>query len=159
LAEAASITGTVLLNQAIDADNEQIQIDHQQISEYNRDIIALQAVNAQFQWLQKANVAAQAAMKTVAQMWQNLSTELTTMQADLTTVGRDVSSAQYQQAQDDLTAAAAAWQDVVDFAKALAGIDYKWQDSSGKWNSYTAQPAGANQATVAMLPSSQPTAV
>jgi Bacillus haemolytic enterotoxin (HBL) len=158
-AEAASITGTVMLNKAIDADNQAIQTDQQLITEYNQDIIALQGVNSQFVWLQQANVAAQQAMATVAQMWQNLSTELTTMQTDLTTVGTDVTAQQYQKAQDDLTAAAAAWQDVVDFAKALAGVDYKWQDSSGNWHSYTGQPAGANQATVAVLPSSQPTAV
>ena len=157
--EAASITGTVLLNKAIDADNQNIQTDKQLITEYNQDIIALQAVNAQFQWLQKANVAAQQAMQAVVQMWQNLSTELTTMQNDLTTVGTDVTAAQYQQAQNDLTTAAAAWQEVVDFAKALAGIDYKWQDSSGNWHSYTSQPAAANQATVNMLPSSQPAGV
>jgi len=156
--EAASITGTVLLNQAINADNQNIQTDQQLISQYNQDVVALQAVNSQFVWLQQANVAAQQAMQAVAQMWQNLSTELTTMQTDLTTVGTDVTSQQYQQAQDDLTKAAAAWQEVVDFAKALAGIDYKWQDSSGNWQSYTSQPAGSNQATVAMLPSAQPTA-
>jgi hypothetical protein len=157
--EATSITGTVMLNKAIDADNQAIQTDHQLISEYNQDIIALQGVNKQFQWLQQANIAAQQAMKTVAQMWQNLSTELTTMQTDLATVGTDATSEQYQKAQDDLTAAAVAWQDVVDFAKALAGVDYKWQDTSGTWHSYTSQPAAANQATVAMLPSSQSAAV
>jgi hypothetical protein len=153
--EAASITGTVLLNKDIDAANQSIQTDQQLITQLNQDVALLQGVNSQFQWLQTANVAAQQAMQAVVQMWQGLDSELTTMQTDLTTVGKDVTSAQYQQAQTDLTTAAAAWQDVLTFAQALANIDYKWEDSSGMWHSYTAQPAAANQATVAMLPSSQ----
>jgi hypothetical protein len=150
--EAASITGTVLLNKDIDAANQSIQTDQQLITQLNQDVALLQGVNSQFQWLQTANVAAQQAMQAVVQMWQGLDSELTTMQTDLTTVGKDVTSAQYQQAQTDLTTAAAAWQDVLTFAQALANIDYKWEDSSGMWHSYTAQPAAANQATVAMLP-------
>jgi non-hemolytic enterotoxin B/C len=153
--EAASITGTVLLNKDIAAANESIQTDQKLITQLNQDVLALQGVNSQFQWLQQANVSAQQAMQQVVQMWQNLDNELTTMQTDLATVGTAANSAQYQQAQDDLTTAAAAWQDVVTFAQALANIDYKWEDSSGMWHSYTAQPAAANQATVAMLPSSQ----
>jgi TolA-binding protein len=153
--EAASITGTVLLNKEIDAKNQAIQEDQQQITQLNQDIVALQAVNSQFQWLETANLATQQAIQTVIQMWQDLSDELTTVQTDLATVGTDATSEQYQQAQNDLTAAAAAWQDVVQFAQALAGVDYQWQDSSGNWHSYTSQPAGADQATVAMLPSNQ----
>lgn len=153
--EAASITGTVLLNKEIAADNEAIQTDQQLITQLNQDIVALQAVNSQFQWLETANVAAQQAMETVVQMWQGLSDELTTMQNDLTTVDNDVTAEQYQQAQDDLTAAAAAWQDVVTYAQALANVSYNWQDSSGNWHDYTSQPATADAATVAMLPSSQ----
>jgi len=153
--EAASITGTVLLNKEIDAKNQAIQEDQQQITQLNQDIVALQAVNSQFQWLETANLATQQAIQTVIQMWQDLSDELTTVQNDLATVGTDATSAQYQQAQNDLTSAAAAWQDVVQFAQALAGVDYQWQDSSGNWHSYTSQPAGADQATVAMLPSNQ----
>ncbi|MEO6703078.1 MAG: HBL/NHE enterotoxin family protein [Jatrophihabitantaceae bacterium] len=153
--EAASITGTVLLNKEIDAKNQAIQEDQVQITQLNQDIVALQATNKQFVWLQQANVDAQAALATVVQMWQDLDNELTTVQKDLTTVGTDVTSAQYQQAQDDLTAAAAAWADVVAFATALAGVSYNWQDSSGNWHNYTATAPAADNATVAMLPSSQ----
>ena len=157
--EAASITGTVLLNKEIAADNQAIQTDQQLITQLNQDIVALQAVNSQFQWLETANVAAQQAMQTVVAMWQGLSDELTTMQNDLTTVDNDVTAQQYQQAQDDLTAAAAAWQDVVTYAQALANVDYNWQDSSGNWHNYTSQPATADAATIAMLPSNQPATV
>ena len=151
--EAASITGSVLLNKDIAAKNQAIQVDQQEISDLNQDIIALQGVNKQFAWLEQANVNAQQALKAVKQMWQDLDDELTTAQADLATVGTDATSADYQQAQTDLAQASDAWNDVVDFAQALAGIDYNWQDSSGNWHSYTDQQPGADNATVAQLPS------
>jgi hypothetical protein len=153
--EAASITGTVLLNKEIDAKNQAIQEDQVQITQLNQDIVALQATNKQFVWLQQANVDAQQALTTVVQMWQDLDNELTAVQTDLATVGTDATSQQYQQAQDDLTAAASAWADVVAFAQALAGVSYNWQDSTGAWHNYTAQAPATDNATVAMLPSSQ----
>ena len=149
--EAASITGTVLLNKEINAKNQEITTDQNQIAADHQDIVALQTVNTQFKWLVEANAAAQTAIQTVVDMWQNLDAELTTVTNDLTQVGSDVTAAKYQAALDDLTTAANDWQQVVDFANALAGISYKWQDSNGNWHDFTDQQPSADGATVAVV--------
>ncbi|RII94850.1 HBL/NHE enterotoxin family protein [Clavibacter californiensis] len=146
-----SIVGTVLYSDQIKAKNNAVQSDRNSISQLNQDVAALQAVNLQFVWLQQANVAAQNALAAVVEMWEELDTELANTFEELTTVGSDVTSEQYQQAQDDLTAAAGHWADVVAFATALDGIDYQWQDASGAWHSY---PQAPHDTVPTMLPTS-----
>lgn len=68
-------------------------------------------------------------------------------------MGRDATSAQYQQAQSDFTAASNAWSDVAAFAKGLAGLDFKWQDASGNWHSFTEQPPAPDAGDVTTIPS------
>jgi hypothetical protein len=155
LGEAASITGTVLLNKEINGKNDNIQVDSKSISDLHQDVIALQGVNAQFKWLEQANVAAQNARRTAIQMWRALDVELTTLQQDLTTAGTAATAEQYQQAKNDLDAASAAWQEVVGYASALAGIDYKWQDKDGNWHSFTSEQPSVSGSTIAMLPSNR----
>ena len=155
---ATSITETVLLNQQVKDKNAEIQLDQQQIEALNQDIVALQSVNSQFQWLDQANIATQEAIQAVIAMWQALDQELTTVKDDLATMDVDATKEQYQQAQADLATATVAWQEVLDFATALAGVSYNWQDTDGNWHSYTSQPSGDDNATVAMLPSAVPAA-
>jgi Bacillus haemolytic enterotoxin (HBL) len=150
---AASITGTVLLDKDIAAKNDAIQADQQEISNLNQDVVALKAIDTQFAWLETANITALQALKTVVQMWRDLDGELGTAQQELATVGTDATAEKYQQAKADLTEAATAWADVVAFAQALAGVDYRWQDKDGNWHSYTDQQPGTDDATVAQLPS------
>jgi non-hemolytic enterotoxin B/C len=151
--EVASITGTVLVNKEISADQDAITSLQGQIPGIHQDIIALQGTNLQFVALQAANTAAQAALQVVVNMWQQLDADLETVKTDLTTVGTDATAAQYTQAITDLNAANAAWQDVVTFANALAGIDYKWQDQSGVWHSFgdASNPVTAGGASVTPL--------
>ncbi|HEX8306114.1 MAG TPA: HBL/NHE enterotoxin family protein [Jatrophihabitans sp.] len=156
--EAASITETVLLTQSIQAANASIQADQQQIEAYNQDVVELQSTNLQFQWLDEANAATQIAIQQVIAMWRDLDAELTAVMQELANSDYDATKEQYQAAQDDLNAAAAAWQEVVEFATALAGVSYNWQDADGNWHSYTSQPPGNSNATVAMLPSVVPAA-
>lgn len=156
--EAASITETVLLTQSIQAANASIQADQQQIEAYNQDVVELQSTNLQFQWLDEANAATQIAIQQVIAMWRSLDEELTAVLQELANSDYDATKEQYQAAQDDLNAAAAAWQEVVEFATALAGVSYNWQDKDGNWHSYTSQPPGTDNATVAMLPSAVPAA-
>ncbi|MDQ1744464.1 MAG: hypothetical protein QOE23_2803 [Pseudonocardiales bacterium] len=156
--EAASITETVLLTQSIEAANASIQADQQQIEAYNQDVVELQSTNLQFQWLDEANAATQIAIQQVISMWRDLDAELTAVIQELTNSDYDATKEQYQAAQDDLNAADAAWQEVVAFATALAGVSYNWQDADGTWHSYTSQPPGTDNATVAMLPSTVPVA-
>jgi hypothetical protein len=156
--EAASITETVLLTQSIQAANASIQADQQQIEAYNQDVVELQSTNLQFQWLDEANAATQIAIQQVISMWRDLDAELTAVIQELTNSDYDATKEQYQAAQDDLNAADAAWQEVIEFATALAGVSYNWQDADGTWHSYTSQPPGTDNATVAMLPSAVPVA-
>lgn len=151
--EAASITETVLLTQSIQATNAAIQGDQQQIEAYNQDIVELQSTNQAFQWLEEANAATQIAIQQVVAMWRELDAELTAVMEELANSDYDATKEQYQAAQDDLNAAAAAWQEVLDFATALAGVSYNWQDKDGNWHNYTSVPPGDDNATVAMLPS------
>jgi peptidoglycan hydrolase CwlO-like protein len=151
--EAASITETVLLTQSIQAANAAIQADQQQIEAYNQDVVELQSTNLQFQWLDEANAATQIAIQQVITMWRELDAELTSVVEELTNSDYDATKEQYQAAQDDLNAAAAAWQEVIEFATALTNVTYNWQDADGTWHSYTSQPPGNSNATVAMLPS------
>ncbi|WP_281885491.1 HBL/NHE enterotoxin family protein [Paenibacillus sp. YYML68] len=156
--EAASITGWVLSQKAIDAANDQIQSEQKQIDGLNQDIILLQGINTSFQYLIEANQAAQEAIKVVIAMWQDLYNDLATVKTDLASVEADIEGAaptkeQYAQASTDLNAANEAWQEVVAFADALAGVDYKWQDQNGNWHSFTDQAPPANGATIDQAPS------
>ncbi|HEU4794596.1 MAG TPA: HBL/NHE enterotoxin family protein [Pyrinomonadaceae bacterium] len=157
LGEAASITGTVLTNKLINADQASISSLQSEVQNLNQDIIALQACNKQFGWLQQANQDAQQALQIVINMWQQLDTELTTVKTDLADVNTDATSAQYAQAIADLNSANTAWQGVVQFAQALAGVDYKWQDQNGNWHSFsdTSNPVTADNASVAQLAQAQ----
>lgn len=153
LGEAAAITGTVLANKLIDADQSSISSLRTEVQSLNQDIIALQASNKQFIWLQQANQAAQQSLGTVIDMWQQLDTELATVKTDLADVNADVTAAQYAQAITDLNSVDAAWQEVVAFAQALSGIDYKWQDQNGNWHSFSdaSNPVTADGASVTPL--------
>ncbi len=153
LGEAASITGTVLLNEEISADQTSITSLQAEVVNLDQNIIALQACNRQFVWLQQASQDAQQALQTVINMWQQLQTELTTVKTELADVNTDVTAAQYAQAITDLTSANAEWQQVVQFAQALSGVNYQWQDQNGNWHSFanTSTPVTANGASVTPL--------
>jgi non-hemolytic enterotoxin B/C len=153
LGEAASIAGTVVLNEEISNDQTSITDLQQQVQNLDQNIIALQACNRQFVWLQQANQDAQAALQVVINMWSQLQTELQTVKTELTDVNTDVTAAQYAQAITDLNAANAEWQQVVQFAQALAGVNYQWQDQNGNWHSFsnTSTPVTANGAMVTPL--------
>jgi uncharacterized membrane protein len=151
---AGSIAGTIILTKEIQAAQDEIS-EQKQITGLKQDIIQLTGVNKQFQWLVTANQSAQNAMTTVVQMWQNLDTDLSAVITDLTDVNNDVTSAQYAQAQTDLQNANTAWQAVVTFAKALANINYNFQDQNGNWHTFGSQPVQPNGATVTPIQSPQ----
>jgi len=157
LGEAASITGTVLTNEAISGDQASIVSLKAEVPNLDQNIIALQACNRQFVYLQQASQDAQQALQTVITMWQNLQTELTTVKAELADVNTDVTSAQYTQAIADLTTANTEWQQIVQYARALAGVNYQWQDQNGNWHSFsnTSTPVTANSALVTPLVQAQ----
>ncbi len=151
LGEAASITGTVLLNREIKAKEELIEVEREDISKTSQDVILLQALNLQFKWLEQANSSAQGAMELVVKMWKELDEELTTMQTDLTVADTAATAQQYEEAKADLTEAEGEWSQVVEFATALAGIDYKWQDKEGNWHSFKSESSPPlDGSTVAM---------
>ena len=153
---AGSIAGTVIESQAITAMQNQISNDQQQIAGLNQDIILLNGVSQQFTALYDANQAAQGSLKTIKDMWTQLDATIEAAKAELADVGSETTSADYQQALTDFQAAQSNWAEVVDFADALAGIDYKWQDSSGQWHSFTQQSPAADASTVTQIPSSAP---
>jgi hypothetical protein len=121
------------------------------ISDENQDVAALQALNIQFRWLVDANAKAMTAVNDVLDMWDQTDAELAKLQTDLTDANKDVSSTQYQQAQTELTKAAAAWSEIVASAQALAGLDYRWQDQQGKSHSFTDEPPPLNGSKVTVL--------
>lgn len=133
---AASIAGTVIETERIKAMQAEISSDQNQISGLNKDIVVLNAVSTQFNNLYKASLNAAEALTTIKSMWDSLEEEIHTLSTELTDVNSDVSSANYQKALDDFQTAETNWTDVLDFAEALAGLDFKWQDSSGNWHSY-----------------------
>ncbi len=150
LGVAGSIAGTVITNKLISADQDSITSLRQQVTGLKQDIIALQATNKQFVWLQQANKDAQAAMQAVINMWKQLDVELNSTKTDLTDVNADVSAAQYAQAEQDLKKLHDDWQVVVDFANKLKNIDYKFQDQQGNWHSFSdlSTPVKADGSTV-----------
>ncbi len=154
LGEAGSITGWVLSQKAIDAANDQIDSQRNQIDGYNQDVILLQGINTSFKYLIDANMEAQKAIKVVIEVWQQLDNEIEIVRKDLADVDSDVTSASYVKASDDLNKANEAWQDVVEFAKALAGIDYKWQDKEGNWHNYTDEAPTMDGANIDVAKSS-----
>ncbi len=146
--EAASIAGTVIESEKIKALQGEITSDQTQISGLNQDIIQLNAVSSQFNDLYNANLQAQAALSTIKSMWTNLDSAIEAVSAELTTVAQDVTSTQYRQALSDFKDAEQNWQAVVDFADALAGINYSWQDSTGTWHVYGTQNPSADASQV-----------
>jgi hypothetical protein len=149
----SSIAGAVVLNREIQEDKTIIDNDRQQISQLNQDVIALQAVNKQFEYLLTANQAAQEALTTIKTMWTDLDNDLADIIKDLTDIGTDVTSADYAKALTDLTAVQTAWNDVVTFAEALQGISYKWQDKDGNWHNFTSNQPAADSSTVTPIKS------
>lgn len=148
---AASIAGTIIINKEIEADQDVIDADRNEISELNQDISALQGVNKQFEYLVTANEEAQQALAVIKQMWSELDAALTEVKTELTDVDTDVSSEQYDQALTDLQQAEAAWAEVVDFANALKGIVYQWQDKDGNWHDVSSTPPQADGAKVSTI--------
>jgi hypothetical protein len=149
----ASAVGQIVIKQKIQDDQNTIENDSKQVSSLNQDVIALQALNKQFEYLVTANQVAQEALTTIKTMWTNLDNDLGDVIKDLTDFGTDVTSAQYAQALADLTAAQTAWNEVVTFATALQGISYKWKDKDGNWHDYADEPPMADSSSVTLIKS------
>jgi hypothetical protein len=152
IGEAASIAGWVLSQKAINDKNASIQQDRKLVDQYKQDIIALQAGAKQFQWLESARLRAASAMDEIVQMWAELDAELADVASDLADVGTEATSEQYVAAQVDMQKASVSWNEVLEFALALSGIDYKWQDSSGTWHSYKDKGPGPDAGNVERYP-------
>lgn len=149
--EAASIAGTVIENERIQAMQSEITSDQNQISGLGQDIIQLTALSGQFNDLYNANLQAASALGTIKTMWQNLEAAVNDVSTELTDVNTDVSADKYSQALNDFQEAETSWNDVVAFANALAGINYSWQDASGNWHNYGTQNPAADNGNVNML--------
>lgn len=134
--EAASITFTVLESKNIKKLQEKIKEDQKQITDLNQDIIQLRAISSQFNDLKAANINAQNSLKAISAMWSNLEAVLKEVKDELDKVNDEVTSEQYQQVLDIFQKAESNWNDVVDFARALAGINYSWQDKDRNWHIY-----------------------
>ena len=91
---------------------------------------------SQFEDLYHANLNAQKALRTIKTMWQDLQATVDAVNTDLQHVDSDVAKRVYTQALSDFQDVEKNWNDVVEFANALAGIDYKWQDTDGNWHNY-----------------------
>lgn len=152
IGEAASIAGWVLSQKAINEKNASIQQDRKLVDQYKQDIVALQAGAKQFQWLEAARSRAASAMDAIVQMWGEIDAELEDVARDLAEVGTEATSQQYVEAQLDMERAKLSWHEVMEFALALSGIDYKWQDGSGTWHSYKAKGPGPDAGNVERAP-------
>ena len=119
-----SIAGTVILNKQINALNDVIQGERQQISQINQDINLLIQLNTQVQQLVTANDEATKAMKVVQDYWKTLDTELSTLITDLNDSTVKLDASQLQAVQTDLTEANTLWGEVNTFAVALQQIKY-----------------------------------
>ena len=151
---AGSIAGTVIEKERIKAMQAEIDSEQTQITGLHQDIILLNGVSQSFNDLYNANLQAQTALNQIIAMWTGLGNTIQTVQTDLTQVEKDNTADQYQQALTDFQAAEAAWTDVVTFAKALASINYSWQDTSGQWHQYGTQNPGINSGQTTQIPSS-----
>lgn len=150
---AGSIAGTVIESKAITAMQGQIDSDNTTISGLNQDIIILNGVSTTFTNLYNANQAAQTALSTIKSMWHQLDDTIGSVKTELADVAADTSSTQYQQALTDFQVASTNWAEVVAFANALAGLDFKWQDAAGNWHSFTESPPPPNGGNVSQIPS------
>ncbi|WP_158800452.1 HBL/NHE enterotoxin family protein [Pedobacter sp. L105] len=145
---AASVAGTVIETESIQAMQNEITSDQTQISGLNQDIIQLQGISTQFNQLYTANLQAQTALTTISEMWTLMDETINDVAAELTDVNNDVAAAQYQQALTDFQDAETSWNDVVAFASALAGINYSWQDAGGTWHMYGMQNPSTDNGNV-----------
>lgn len=148
IGEAASITGWVLSQQAIDACTDMIKMNQEQIKGLNQDIILLTAINSSFKYLIEANLKAQDAIKVIMNLWTELYNVINDVKNDITNVDTDVSKEDYEKASEDLVIAGMAWDEVIKFADALAGIDYKWQDKDGNWHNFSNNPPAIDEGKV-----------
>jgi hypothetical protein len=128
-----------------------VTTDYGKIADEKQDIILLQALSMQFQWLMQANSAAEAALNTIANMWWRLGRELDALAGDLLEVDAAVGYEVYPTARRDLSDASPLWADIVATAKALAGADYKWQDKQGNLHSFTENPPPLNGSMITPL--------
>ena len=119
-----SIAGTVILNKQINALNDVIQGERQQITQINQDINLLIQLNTQVQNLVTANDEATKAMKVVLDYWKTLDTELSTLITDLNDSTVKLDASQFQAVQTDLTEANTLWGEINTFAVALQQIKY-----------------------------------
>ncbi len=150
----ASIAGTVLASQQVKALQNAITTEKDQVSNLNQDVIQLQGVSTQFSALYDANVQAQDALSTIANMWRLLDTVIDEVNVDLTDVNTEITAADYQQALTDFQLAENNWKEVVTFAQGLDSINYSWQDTSGNWHQYGTQNPASNNGNVNQLPTS-----
>jgi hypothetical protein len=144
----ASTAGTIIETNLIKSLQGTIDNDYANIDQLKQDIIHLNAVSSQFTDLYNANLNAQKSLTAVKTMWHNLDTTIEAVSSELTNVSNDNTSAQYQQAKDELAQANTNWQSVVAFANALAGINYSWQDAKGAWHDYGSESPTVNSGQV-----------
>lgn len=153
MGEIASIATWIISQEQIDSINKSIAAIRASVADLNQDVIVLQSVSQAFQNLVTANMAAQNALLTINKMWRDLYNDLQKVKTDLTNTENEVTSEDYFNAESKLKDADNDWKQVVEFAKALADIDYKWQDNKGAWHSYLAEHPQSDQATITEMPS------
>ena len=146
------IAGTVIEKKNIKAMQAQITSDQEQISEIKKDIVLLTNVSNQFKQLKEKNVKAQNALKKIKTQWQNLVSAIDEVKDDLANVEKDKKSADYAKAKKDFKMASDNWNEVVEFATALAGISVKWQDKDGNVHDFTEMPPSIDNAKVMRIP-------
>jgi len=135
-----SIAGDVIETQIIQDSQDLILADQKQISDINQDIILMNAISGQFNTLYEANLQAQNSLIEIKTVWQNLDSAIANISAELTSVNNEVTAAQYSQALSDMQTANDNWNDVIQYANALAGLQFQWQDANGEWHNYDDQP-------------------
>ncbi len=121
----ASITGTVLASEKIQADQLKIGQDAADLDAYNKDLVVLNTEITTLNQLVAANQAAQEALVNVTKLWQDMADSTKQLLDELDKAESDVTS-NLTQCSQDVQTAQDEWKALEQFCEQLTKIDYKF---------------------------------
>lgn len=121
----ASVTGTVLLSEKIQEDQNQLGQDAGNLDAYNQDLVVLNSEITTLKQLIVANQKAQDALVNVTKLWQDMADSTQQLLDELKKAESDATS-NLPQCSQDVQTAQSEWNALEQFCEKLTKIDYKF---------------------------------
>ncbi|MFC0005328.1 hypothetical protein [Micromonospora siamensis] len=147
-----SLSTAIIAGEKVKALNRKIQDLRERIKQENQDVAALTTTADSLRRLSEAATTVHDGLKTILDIWQKLAREIDDVAMDIRDAGKELTSDHFEQVGADLTAAGSHWNAVVEFAKRLTPVVYKWQDKKGDWHSMAERAQTPGSALVTVLP-------